>query len=192
MKKFIAILLAATLALSLAACTTTSKDPIPSTVPTSPSTSPSTAPTTTAYSGSLVELIQAIYDKQPVDLMLSEPTAIDVADPDALSYYFGLEDGSKLSEAIYSEALITSQAYSLCAARVADAKDAGEVAQEILEKVNPNKWICVTAENVQIGVSGDLILLVMVSDSLSETLADDLMAAFTEVVGGSLDTTLKK
>lgn len=188
MKKFIAILLAATLALSLAACTTGSKDPVPSTVP----TSPSTTPTTTSYSGSLVELIQAIYDKQPVDLMLSEPTTIDVADPDALSYYLGLKDGSKLSEAMYSEAMITSQAYSLCAARVADAKDAGEVAQQILDQVNPNKWICVTADNVQIGVSGDLILLVMVSDSLSETLADDLMAAFTEVVGGSLDTTLKK
>lgn len=182
MKKFIAILLAATLALSLAACAT--KDPVPSSTPTSPST--------TSYSGSLTELIQAIYNKQPVDLMLSEPTAIDVADPDALSYYVGLEDGSKLKEAMYSEALITSQAYSLCAARVADAKDAGEIAQQILEKVNPNKWICVTADHVQIGVSGDLILLVMVSDSLSETLADDLMAAFTEVVGGSLDATLKK
>lgn len=176
MKKIIAILLAATLAVGFVGCSTGGKDPAPS----------------ASYTGSLTELIQAIYEKQPVELMLSEPTAIDVADPDALSYYLGLEDGSKLSEAMYSEALITSQAYSMCVARVADAKDSGEVAQQILDKVNPNKWICVMADHVQVGVSGDLILLVMVSDSLSETLADDLMAAFTEVVGGSLDATLKK
>ena len=39
---------------------------------------------------------------------------------------------------------------------------------------------------------GDVIVLAMVSSSLSDTLADDIMTAFSETTGGELDLILKK
>ena len=88
--------------------------------------------------------------------------------------------------------MMSSQAYSLCALRVAEDADAKDIAQQVLDGVDPRKWICVEADQVRVGVWGDVIVLAMVSSSLSDTLADDIMTAFSETTGGELDLILKK
>lgn len=148
--------------------------------------------TATTYAGSMTDLINGLYEKVTVELNLSEPTAVDTANADTLQYYTGLTDASMISEAVYSEALISAQAYSLCAMRVAEGQDAGDVAQAVLDGINPNKWICVGADDVQVAAYGDVVLLVMVDSGLSATLADDLMAAFAEVVGREPQVKLSK
>lgn len=138
---------------------------------------------TPAYAGTMTDLVNGLYEKVPVELALSEPTAVDLTNADFLSYYTGLTDGAQVSEAVYSEAMITAQAYSLCAIRVAEGADAKTVAQQVKDGINPAKWICVMADDVRVVYSGDVILLVMVDTGLSETLAGELVTAFGEIVG---------
>ena len=146
---------------------------------------------TKTYSGTLPELINAIYANHSVDLNLSDPTAVDLSNSDQISYYLGLTDASKLKEAYYSEALIGSQAYSLVV-RANSAKDAASVAQSMFDGINQNKWICVTANAVAAGAYGDTAMLVMANTDLGETLTTDLRAAYASAVGGTLDVSLDR
>ena len=86
------------------------------------------ADTAKGYSGTLPELIQAIYKKQPVDLTLDTPTAVDLTDSYSAQYFLGLSDASKVKEAYCSEPMIGSIAYSLVVVRTKDAADAPDVA----------------------------------------------------------------
>ena len=147
---------------------------------------------TKTYSGTLPELINAIYANHSVDLDLSDPTAVDLSNSDQISYYLGLTDASKLKEAYYSEALIGSQAYSLVVVRANSAKDAASVAQSMFDGINQNKWICVTANAVAAGAYGDTAMLVMANTDLGETLTTDLRAAYASAVGGALDVSLDR
>lgn len=147
---------------------------------------------TKTYSGTLPELINAIYANHSVDLDLSDPTAVDLSNSDQISYYLGLTDASKLKEAYYSEALIGSQAYSLVVVRANSAKDAASVAQSMFDGINQNKWICVTANAVAAGAYGDTAMLVMANTDLGETLTTDLRAAYASAVGGTLDVSLDR
>lgn len=147
---------------------------------------------TKTYSGTLPELINAIYANHSVDLNLSDPTAVDLSNSDQISYYLGLTDASKLKEAYYSEALIGSQAYSLVVVRANSAKDAASVAQSMFDGINQNKWICVTANAVAAGAYGDTAMLVMANTDLGETLTTDLRAAYASAVGGTLDVSLDR
>ena len=147
---------------------------------------------TKTYSGTLPDLINAIYANHSVDLSLSDPTAVDLSNSDKISYYLGLTDASKLKEAYYSEALIGSQAYSLVVVRANSAKDAASVAQSMFDGINQNKWICVTANAVAAGAYGDTAMLVMANTDLGETLTTDLRAAYASAVGGALDVSLDR
>ena len=42
--------------------------------------------------------------------------------------------------------------------------DADSIAKEMSEKVNPRKWICVEAEDVEVENKGNLIILILVED----------------------------
>lgn len=147
---------------------------------------------TKTYSGTLPDLINAIYANHSVDLSLSDPTAVDLSNSDQISYYLGLTDASKLKEAYYSEAMIGSQAYSLVVVRANSAKDAASVAQSMFDGINQNKWICVGANAVAAGAYGDTAMLVMADTGLGETLTTDLRAAYASAAGGALDVSLDR
>lgn len=144
------------------------------------------------YSGTLPDLINAIYAKQPVELMVTDPTAVNLSDADAVNNYLGLKDASKVKEAYYSEAMIGSQAYSLVVVRTKSAADAPSVAQSMFDGINQSKWICVTADALAVGSSGDTVMLAMVNSELGATLHTDLRAAYASVVGGKLDVSLDR
>ena len=80
----------------------------------------------------------------------------------------------------------------MCALRVAEGKNPKDVAQSVLDGVDPRKWICVEADQVRVGVWGDTVVLAMVSSDLAPNLADDLMTAYSKTVGGDLEVILKK
>ena len=116
---------------------------------------------------------------------------IDLSDADAVSYYTGLSDASALSGAVVSESMMGSQAYSLVLARVSDPAKAEETARAILDGVNPAKWICVQADDLDAAVSGDLVLFVMIGSQF-DLPAADLIGAFKTLCGGTLDKELSK
>lgn len=141
--------------------------------------------------GALSEIIDKIYAEKDPGLAVGT-MEVDLADPDMVKMMTGLDDASKVSEAAVSEAMISAQAYSMVLVRVKDAGDTEAVAKAMHEGINTSKWICVTADDMQVAACGDVILLVMVASNLSESVtAQEIVDAFAAVCGGELTLNLK-
>ena len=145
-----------------------------------------------APSGSPSKIIDKIYEKKSVELPL-ETTELDLSDVEMFTAVTGLADSSKVKEAAYSESMMGSQAYSLVVVRVNKSKDAADVADEMLNGINPAKWICVEADDVRVAAYDDLVMLIMVSSQFEDTVTGkEIVSAFKKVCGGSLDVSKKR
>ena len=175
MKKFISVILMAALALSLfAACGKTDD-----------------APKGADLSGESAEaLVNKIYEsKMPEFALMTMP--VDLADAEMVAWQTGVSDPSLLKEAVISESMMGSQAYSMVMVRVNDAAKAEEVAQMMLDNIDPRKWICVAADDIDAAIYGDLVLFVMIDSSFGIPAAD-FIGAFKTIAGGALDKELSK
>lgn len=175
MKKFISVILMAALALSLfAACGKTDD-----------------APKGADLSGESAEaLVNKIYEsKMPEFALMTMP--VDLADTEMVAWQTGVSDPALLKEAVISESMMGSQAYSLVMVRVNDAAKAEEVAQMMLDNIDPRKWICVAADDIDAAIYGDLVLFVMIDSSFGIPAAD-FIGAFKTIAGGALDKELSK
>ena len=175
MKKFISVILMAALALSLfAACGKTDD-----------------APKGADLSGESAEaLVNKIYEsKMPEFALMTMP--VDLADAEMVAWQTGVSDPALLKEAVISESMMGSQAYSLVMVRVNDAAKAEEVAQMMMDNIDPRKWICVAADDIDAAIYGDLVLFVMIDSSFGIPAAD-FIGAFKTIAGGALDKELSK
>lgn len=88
--------------------------------------------------------------------------------------------------------MISSIAYSLVLVRVEDAKNAQSIAQQMKDGINPQKWVCVEADDLAVCGYGDVVMLIMVaSDFAGDGItAQAMVDAFQSVCGGKLDFTL--
>ena len=175
MKKFISVILMAALALSLfAACGKTDD-----------------APKGADLSGESAEaLVNKIYEsKMPEFALMTMP--VDLADTEMVAWQTGVSDPALLKEAVISQSMMGSQAYSLVMVRVNDAAKAEEVAQMMLDNIDPRKWICVAADDIDAAIYGDLVLFVMIDSSFGIPAAD-FIGAFKTIAGGALDKELSK
>ena len=175
MKKFISVILMAALALSLfAACGKTDD-----------------APKGADLSGESAEaLVNKIYEtKVPEFALMTMP--VDLADAEMVAWQTGVSDPALLKEAVISESMMSSQAYSMVMVRVNDAAKAEEVAQMMLDTIDPRKWICVAADDIDAAIYGDLVLFVMIDSSFGIPAAD-FIGAFKTIAGGALDKELSK
>ncbi|MBQ3020864.1 MAG: hypothetical protein IJD92_01410 [Bacilli bacterium] len=121
--------------------------------------------------GSLEDLMTKVYENIPDDekpMMLSN---IEVNEEN-VEYYLGVKD-IKIKEALASESMTGSIAHSIVLLRVANTKDIEDIKVNIKENINPRKWICVEAENVIVKNKGDLIILIMTSNALSEKIENN-------------------
>lgn len=175
-KKFIVLLLAALMVFSLGAC---SKNVEPSNQ-------------NANYEGTLEDLMDSIYEKNPVELNLGQTTTIDLTNSDDLTYFLGVQSAENIEEAVYSEPMMGSQAYSVCLVRTKEGADIDALKQTILDGIDLRKWICVGADKVIVTNYGDIIAMIMTDSGLSETLTDDLYNAFVEVVGGETGKKLER
>ena len=177
MKKLIAILMLTAMVLSLTAC--------------GAKTPAEDKPQGADLSGETVEaLIEKIYEtKMPEFALMTMP--VDLADAETTAWLTGVSDPALLKEAAVSESMMGSQAYSLVMVRVNDAAKAEEVANMMLENIDPVKWICVQADDIDAAIYGDLVLFVMI-DSQFGIPAADFIGAFKTIAGGNLDKELSK
>ncbi len=76
------------------------------------------------------------------------------------------------SEALASEALMSSVAHSAVLLRLAEGSDVEKVRSEIEANADPAKWICVGAEKTAVVSNGNLILLVMSFEEITDTMVD--------------------
>ena len=80
------------------------------------------------------------------------------------------------SEALVSESMIGAVAHSVVLLRVDDDADVEAVAEEIKEKMDPRKWICVEAEKSEVLVKGNTILLVMSFTEVTNPIVENFNA----------------
>lgn len=145
-----------------------------------------------APSGSPSDIIDRIYAEKAVNLPVGT-TELDLSDGEMFTAVTGLASSEKVKEAAYSESMIGSQAYSMVVVRVKKSKDAADVADAMLSGINPAKWICVEADDVRAAAYDDLVMLIMVSSQLEETVTGkEIISAFKKVCGGSLDVSKKR
>lgn len=134
----------------------------------------------------LPEIVDLIYEQKDPGLAVAT-TEVDTGDAAALKYSTGLESGEGVEAAAVSEAMISAQAYSLVLVRAEDAADTEALAQKMQEGIDPAKWICVQADDLEVSGYGDVAMLIMVSSELEDSVtAEEITEAFRAVCGGQL------
>lgn len=200
MKKLSLILAAALLAAALTACGTGSSSSASSAADSTPAaeSTPSPLPESSEAQGSdadqaepetstpdeaLSGIVNEIYAKAPIELMMVETMAVDLENEDWLRYNLGLtaDDAKLIDAAVLSESMTGSSAYSLALVRVKDAADADAVAQTMIDTIDPAKWICVMADQQQCNVYGDVVVYCMADSNVVDIAP--IMNAATELLG---------
>lgn len=192
MTKTSLLALAMAAALSLAACGASSQSTTATPAPTA------TPETSTAEDGvsddmgvaevaepdsELSAMVGSIYEAYPVELMMMQTTAIDLKDETWLTYNTGLsaEEAALVDAGVKSESMTGSQAYTLVLLRVKNAADAQTVADAMLDKMDPARWVCVMADKMRVATFDDKVLFVMTDSELTDI--DALFAAVPDALG---------
>ena len=110
--------------------------------------------------------------------MLMNMDVLEMA-PDNVEYYIG-KANIEYEEIFASEPMMGSQAYSVVLVRMKDGADIEAAKEELREKSDPRKWICVEVpkEDVIVKNRGNVIILIMVKD---ETFREKLDKGFDEI-----------
>lgn len=105
-------------------------------------------------------------------------TELDLGDADMLAYHTGLTDLNGIEGVYLSESMMSSTAYSAVYIRTADDADAAGIRKQLMDNINPAKWVCVTAEQQYAVLLGNDIFFVMgYQDTASEVLSKAIAAA---------------
>ncbi|NCC67166.1 MAG: hypothetical protein EOM14_03065 [Clostridia bacterium] len=134
------------------------------------------APTESAGDTMTLEEIFAAIQKDVPDLPETATTAPDESN---YQYYLFTETPIKGSQALACDAIINAVAHSAVLVRVAEGDDAQAIAKTIRENANPNKWICVGAEAVEVTVHNQTILLVMSTQETVEAMTANFDALWS-------------
>ena len=118
--------------------------------------------------GTLEEIMDKVYasipqEERPMMLMNTEVTKENV------EMYLGTSD-IEFEEALASESATGSIAHSVVLVRVKDGANVELIKEKIEKSINPRKWICVEAEEVEVESNGNLIILIMSSEINTEKL----------------------
>ena len=98
--------------------------------------------------GSLEDIMTDVQGKLGSEIMtFNEP--VDLSDAQAVTYNLGLSDAKGIKEAVSSNAMISTHAYSTVLVRVDSDADAKEIAKNMVAGVDLMKWICVGADDTQ-------------------------------------------
>ena len=181
MKKFVAMMMALAMMFTFAACGGKTVEPSPA---------PTTAPVATV-AGTMEELLNKVVEIQPVEFM-GGTMPIDLTDTSEdglwnIKYNTGLDSAEGLTDAAVFGPMMGSIAFSMVMVRTAEGTDVKTIAEGMKNGIDPRKWICVEADDVQVVSFGDVVMLIMV-DSTSGLTSQSFVDAFAQVCGGSVTT----
>ena len=175
-----------------APATEPSAEPTPETTPeATPEATPDTPEAPTGASGlSSAEDVSAFLDQvysvigaENLPMMIGH-MPLDLTDMDAVTYNTGLTSVEGIDGIVVSESGVGSIAYSLVYVMTADGADADAIQAELMEKINPAKWICVSADKIiSVQLDSD-VLLVMGTPEMAETVYN----AVVETAEGTFTT----
>ena len=172
MKKFLAIVLALSLVLSLAAC--------------GGKKTQETEAAAMTVEGTMEELLNKTIEQRPVEFM-GGVIPVDLTDSSedglwALKSYTGLDDAAQITEAAAFEPMMGSMAFSMVLVRTVEGADSKAVAEAMKAGIDTRKWICVEADDLKVAGFGDVVMLIMVNSDSGMT-AQSFVDAFAKVAG---------
>lgn len=121
-----------------------------------------------------------VYGGVAEDLLPMEvqTTELDLGDTDLISYHTGLSDLDGIEGIYLSESMMSSTAYSAVYIRTTNEADAEAIRKQLMDNINPAKWVCVTAEQQYAVLLGNDIFFVMgYQDTASAVLEKAIAAA---------------
>ena len=169
MKKFIALVLALVMAVTMVACGEKAADKAPLT-------------------GTMEENALKVMELAPVEFM-GGCIPVDLTDADSVKYFTGLQNADNITDVAVYEPMMGSQAFSLVMVRTAEGADSKAVAEEMKSGIDPRKWICVGADEVMAAGYSDTAMFIMLDSQLGLS-AQSYVDAFQEVCGAELDFTI--
>lgn len=116
-----------------------------------------------------------------------ETMKIDVKNIDEVTSYTGLKTNDDIESITVSVPLITAQAYSVAIVKVKDGADVEKIKQEMLDNIDMRRWICVSAEQLYITNSGNLIFSVMADKDIAEAVYNDFKKYVNNNIGKELE-----
>ncbi len=116
--------------------------------------------------GSLEDIMEKVYASIPEEERPMMLTNIEITDEN-MEMYLGTSN-IEYEEALASESGVGSIAHSVVLVRVKDNANVELIKEKIEKSVNPRKWICVEAEEVEVESKGNLIILIMSSEINTE------------------------
>ncbi len=203
MKKFLALTLALVMVLSAFAGCGASETPetqAPATEAPETQAPATEAPAVSVtLEGTLEELLNKVIEKRSVEFM-GGVFPIDLADTSEdglwnLKRFTGLDNADQITEAAAFEPMMGSIPFSMVMVRVKEGVSKQTVAEAMKAGIDPRKWVCVEADEIQVVGFGDVVMFIMVgtADGMStQRFVDAFQAVCAEQVeGAELEFTIK-
>ena len=183
MKKILALLLAAVMVLSLAACTDKGSE--------GGATSPSGAQTNQPKSA--LEILEKVWSKYSTDekfpatggsekhMKDDMPGKFDVSDAEALDFELGFPkaQASEIDDAASLMHMLNQNNFSCGVYHVKDSGNAEALAGKIKENILARQWLCGFPEKLVILTVGDYIVSVFGTGELTDTFVAKLSAEYS-------------
>ena len=116
-----------------------------------------------------------------------ETMKVDIKNIDEVTSYTGLKTNDDIESIVVSAPLITAQAYSVAIVKVKDNADVEKIKQEMLDNIDMRRWICVSAEQLYITNSGNVIFSVMADKDIAEAVYNDFKKYVNNNIGKELE-----
>lgn len=135
----------------------------------------------------IIKMINSINKDNKNVLPELETMKIDVKNIDEVTSYTGLTSNDNIESIVVSVPMMTAQAYSVAVVKVKDNADVEKIKQEMLDNIDMRRWICVSAEQLYITNSGNVIFSVMTDKDIAKAVYDDFKKYVNNEIGKELE-----
>ena len=129
-------------------------------------------------------MIKTIYKQ--VYLPELATSVINVKNEDEVTTYTGLQSNKDVESLVVSIPTMTSQAYLLSVVKVKDGANVEKMKQEMLDNIDMDMWICVSADKLYITNSGNVIFLVMTNEEWATSVYNNFKKYVNNNIGKEL------
>ena len=135
----------------------------------------------------IIKMINSINKDNKNVLPELETMKIDVKNIDEVTSYTGLTSNDNIESIVVSVPMMTAQAYSVAVVKVKDNADVEKIKQEMLDNIDMRRWICVSAEQLYITNSGNVIFSVITDKDIAKAVYDDFKKYVNNNIGRELE-----
>ena len=135
----------------------------------------------------IIKMINSINKDNKNVLPELETMKINVKNIDEVTSYTGLTSNDDIESIVVSVPLMTAQAYSVAVVKVKDTANVEKIKQEMLDNIDMRRWICVSAEQLYITNSGNVIFSVMADKDIAKAVYNDFKKYVNNNIGKELE-----